>query len=318
MRNLNEENHQSDDETDFCDCCGGEFDHRDLLKVYAIAPDGKVMADVKEIQVAGGITLPAEIRICEDCQQDADDDFMKGDDTVPIEKWQEFIEWSYLQHVLAFIPAEEQLCDEHDVREFCAALTKILIWHPETSFDQYENQHTGKRIFSDEDAKELDKCIERCEEVCERLSKGNVCDFYEIGFQELAKHNETMAAAMGRDHKTGLSLPDETAPSPEPGGKAGEFKAWLWPDKTIGKKESRQLREEHNKLVNAYERLRQEKYMRDQMREAFHNAFIDESHDGLIRRLLAFYDKMPTAELENRFYQMFTGNIEHPGTRRDQ
>lgn len=27
-------------------------------------------------------------------------------------------------------------------------------------------------------------------------------------------------------------------------------KCWLWPDKTIGKKESRQLREEHNEVVN--------------------------------------------------------------------
>lgn len=29
------------------------------------------------------------------------------------------------------------------------------------------------------------------------------------------------------------------------------FTSWLWPDRTIGKRESRQLREEHNALVNA-------------------------------------------------------------------
>ena len=26
--------------------------------------------------------------------------------------------------------------------------------------------------------------------------------------------------------------------------------SWLWPDRTIGKRESRQLREEHNRVVN--------------------------------------------------------------------
>lgn len=29
-----------------------------------------------------------------------------------------------------------------------------------------------------------------------------------------------------------------------------KFKAWLWPDRTIGKKESRRLREEYNQLYN--------------------------------------------------------------------
>lgn len=32
---------------------------------------------------------------------------------------------------------------------------------------------------------------------------------------------------------------------------------WLWPDHTIAKAESRQLREEHNALVNENERLRE-------------------------------------------------------------
>lgn len=29
-----------------------------------------------------------------------------------------------------------------------------------------------------------------------------------------------------------------------------KFKSWLWPDRTIGKRESRVLREEHNALLN--------------------------------------------------------------------
>jgi hypothetical protein len=33
------------------------------------------------------------------------------------------------------------------------------------------------------------------------------------------------------------------------------FTSWLWPDRTIGKRESRQLREEHNALVNSHEEL---------------------------------------------------------------
>lgn len=32
-------------------------------------------------------------------------------------------------------------------------------------------------------------------------------------------------------------------------------KSWLWPDHTIGKRESRQLREEHNALVNSHAEL---------------------------------------------------------------
>ena len=34
-----------------------------------------------------------------------------------------------------------------------------------------------------------------------------------------------------------------------------EHKAWHWPDHAIGKRESKQLREEHNKLYNAYSAL---------------------------------------------------------------
>ena len=30
------------------------------------------------------------------------------------------------------------------------------------------------------------------------------------------------------------------------------MQSWLWPDRTIGKRESRQLREEHNELVNEH------------------------------------------------------------------
>jgi hypothetical protein len=36
-----------------------------------------------------------------------------------------------------------------------------------------------------------------------------------------------------------------------------EPKCWLWPDRTIGKAESRQLREEHNALVNEATRMRE-------------------------------------------------------------
>ena len=32
--------------------------------------------------------------------------------------------------------------------------------------------------------------------------------------------------------------------------------SWLWPDRTIGKRESRQLREEHNELVNEHAAMR--------------------------------------------------------------
>ena len=30
---------------------------------------------------------------------------------------------------------------------------------------------------------------------------------------------------------------------------------WLWPDRTIGKRESRALRDEHNRLINSHAKL---------------------------------------------------------------
>lgn len=46
-------------------------------------------------------------------------------------------------------------------------------------------------------------------------------------------------------------------PTSQPGAaeQAREFSSWLWPDRVIGKRESRQLREEHNRLVNAHAAL---------------------------------------------------------------
>lgn len=32
-------------------------------------------------------------------------------------------------------------------------------------------------------------------------------------------------------------------------------KSWLWPDKVIGKRESRRLRDEHNALANSHDKL---------------------------------------------------------------
>jgi len=34
-----------------------------------------------------------------------------------------------------------------------------------------------------------------------------------------------------------------------------KHESWLWPDRTIGKLESRDLREEHNRLVNSHAEL---------------------------------------------------------------
>ncbi len=31
-----------------------------------------------------------------------------------------------------------------------------------------------------------------------------------------------------------------------------QFTSWLWPDRVIGKRESRDLRDEHNRLVNSH------------------------------------------------------------------
>lgn len=89
-------------------------------------------------------------------------------------------------------------------------------------------------------------------------------------------------------------------------------KPWLWPDHEIGKRESRQLREDHNAVINQLSQLLLLARAREQMIEAFHNAFIDEDRDSLIRRLLSFYRGMPTAQLENLFYQTFPGSFEDP------
>ncbi len=38
--------------------------------------------------------------------------------------------------------------------------------------------------------------------------------------------------------------------------KTQRTRTWLWPDRVVGKRESRQLRDEHNALVNSHDDLR--------------------------------------------------------------
>lgn len=205
MRNINDDNHVSNDETDFCDCCGGEFDHRDLLKVYKEQPITVPGATVQ-------VSKDAMVRVCEDCQGEMEGELnldFTGDVLDP-QTWDKLAEMCKKNHILAFIPASEQIQTEYDVREFIDALTKFLVWHPENDFAEYVGGE-GERIFSDDDAGRLNECMRKAQEVCEKLSKGVDIEFYELSFQALAKHNEAMADAMGRDHKTGLSLPGHEA-----------------------------------------------------------------------------------------------------------
>jgi hypothetical protein len=52
------------------------------------------------------------------------------------------------------------------------------------------------------------------------------------------------------------ALPDGTHAHTYPEKREPTGRTWLWPDRPIGKRESRQLREEHNKAINAQEGTR--------------------------------------------------------------
>lgn len=54
------------------------------------------------------------------------------------------------------------------------------------------------------------------------------------------------------DSKSGGGYPPT---HPDEDAELARARCWLWPDRTIGKKESRALREEHNGLVNRGARL---------------------------------------------------------------
>lgn len=204
MRNT-QVKYDRDANTTVCDCCGGE--------VY----DDNISKYQPEKEEEG---LPTTLRICETCFEEIPEDLCDGEwSHIKADKWAALVEHCQRERVLNFIPATEQINSEEDVREFFAALTKYLVWHPETDFADYVREGDKKepggteraRLFSDEEAKELNKCMERSFEVCEKITKHEV-DPYEIGFQELAKHNEAMAGAMGRNHKTGLLIEAEHQP----------------------------------------------------------------------------------------------------------
>lgn len=57
-------------------------------------------------------------------------------------------------------------------------------------------------------------------------------------------------------------------------------KSWLWPDRTIGKRESRELREEHNALVNRVASLEAAVKQAEAYAEACRDYYGKEHKDG--------------------------------------
>jgi hypothetical protein len=193
MRNPNV-SYDTDVNTTTCDCCGGQ--------VY----DDNIAKYQPEKEEEG---VPKSLCICETCSEELPEEFADGDwSYIKPEKWGKLVSHCRRMRVLNFIPAVEQINTEQDVREFVDALTNYLVWHPDTPFLDYVDEHGAPLFLEGGDHLKLDLCMERAQEVCERLSKGVDIEFYELSFQSLARHNQGMADAMGRDHKTGLELPD--------------------------------------------------------------------------------------------------------------
>jgi hypothetical protein len=67
-----------------------------------------------------------------------------------------------------------------DVRSFFQLLYDKydLNFHPDDPFADYVNQK-GERLFSDEEASQLDQVMEKCFEVCETVN----VDIYQIGLE---------------------------------------------------------------------------------------------------------------------------------------
>lgn len=186
--------------TETCDCCGGEFYPENVLRVGNDGEKGE------------------RLNLCEECVEEAPEhiaQYLRESDQIPESHWAELEEHCKRERVLAFIPANEQINNEQDVREFFAALTKLLVWHPETPFLDYVDAN-GIALFREGgDHLKLDECMARTFEVCDKISKHKV-DAYEIGFEELAKTSQAMADAMNRDHKTGKELNPDPELTREP------------------------------------------------------------------------------------------------------
>lgn len=252
MRNqrvLNNDDHHTDEQ---CSCCGGWFDHHDTIEVTAEPPD------------VAHTGRRDNLEICEHCINyeisDGFADTIRDSNDVPAVlprvEFDALTEECKRNRIVAFIPAREQINSEQDVREFFAALTQYLVWHPETDFADYAYQaageplkegECGKPIFDAKDAERLNECMARAFEVCERITKHTV-DPYEIAFEEQAKANEGMAAVMGRDHKTGKFIPEELR---EPVEKLNASMDRL--SNSVGKKvaELKELREQRDDLLAA-------------------------------------------------------------------
>lgn len=234
------DDHHTDEQ---CSCCGGWFDHHDTIEVTAEPPD---------------VAHPGRrdnLEMCEHCINyeisDGFADTIRDSNDVPVVlprvEFDALTEECKRTRIVAFIPAREQINSEQDVREFFEALTQYLVWHPETSFLDYEHQGTNRKMFDAAEAHELDECMRRAFEVCERISKHTV-DPYEIAFEEQAKANEGMAAVMGRDHKTGKFIPEELR---EPVEKLNASMDQL--SNSVGKKvaELKELRAQRDQLLAA-------------------------------------------------------------------
>lgn len=72
-----------------------------------------------------------------------------------------------------------------------------------------------------------------------------------------------------------------------------KHKTWLWPDRTISKRESRELRDEHNALANSHAALLDA--LRECVTEPGANANSNPTPESYRRRLEAINDTARTA-----------------------
>lgn len=151
-----------------CDCCGGQF------RSYKVG----------QYFTAG---LNGDLTICHDCAEDFAEERkdeqktteLKLTDTLPAEEFQALQDYCKLHRVFAFVPADEQIKDPSDVREFFAACHRLLAFHPDTRFPDCTDDK-GQQIFDSETAAQLEICLRQCFSICQHED----VDIYRLSLDE--------------------------------------------------------------------------------------------------------------------------------------
>jgi hypothetical protein len=166
---------------------------------------------------------PTSIELCMECVEDFKSEVLAGDedvdeavmdtDTLPDDIFDRLEAWAHKAAVLTFTERENQVRNILDMEQFFDALSKLLVWHPDSRFADYTNmedtyesamahdssengchpdcracadEEKHHQMFTDEDASALDAVMAKCFEVVETCGpKGK--DIYSYGLDALQR-----------------------------------------------------------------------------------------------------------------------------------